>query len=256
MSAQPSPDNSKLAIVTGTTAGIGAEVATQLLAAGWSVIGVARRKTQHDSPRYSHLAADLSDAVAASRRIEEQLAPILRDRKWSRLGLVNNAASPDLLGVGERTDVEALQRVFTVNAVVPVWLMGFVARHRAGDIPLRIVNVSSSAARDAAPGLLAYGSSKAALRMAGMVLASEWESTAAHAPHRRNIAVQSYEPGVVETDMQKLARSLAPETFPWGGLFHDFVRRGIVVTPAEPAAEIVAFLEDDKLLGFSEARLS
>ena len=252
----PSSNNSKLAIVTGTSAGIGAEVATQLLDAGWSVIGVARRKTQHDSPRYSHLAADLTDIVAASRRIDEQVAPILRDRKWSRIGLVNNAASPDLLGVGERTDVEAFHRVLAINTVVPVWLMGFVARNRAEDIPLRIVNVSSGAARQAVPGLLAYGSSKAALRMAGMVLAAEWESTVAHAPQRTNVAVRSYEPGVVETDMQKLARSLAPETFPWGALFHDFVRRGIVVEASEPAAEIVAFLERDDDLGFSEARLA
>jgi len=256
MTTQPTPDNPKLAIVTGTTAGIGAEVATQLLAAGWSVIGVARRTTQHDSQRYSHLAADLTDVVSASRRIEEQVSPMLRDRKWSRIGLVNNAASPDLLGVGERTDVEALHRVFAINTVVPVWLMGFVARNRAADVPLRIVNVSSGAARQATPGLLAYGSSKAALRMAGMVLAAEWESALPHAPQRQNLAIQSYEPGVVETDMQKLARSLPPETFPWGGLFHDFVRRGIVVTPAEPAAEIVAFLEGDDQLGFSEARLA
>src|SRR5690349_8894328 len=123
MTIQPPDDNSKLAIVTGTSAGIGAEVATQLLAAGWSVIGVARRTTQHQGQRYSHLAADLSDAASASRRIEEQVSPILRDRKWSRIGLVNNAASPDLLGVGERTDVEALQRVLAINTVVPIWLM-------------------------------------------------------------------------------------------------------------------------------------
>jgi len=248
-------ENSKLAIVTGTTAGIGAETATQLLTAGWSVIGIARRTTQHDSPRYSHLAADLTDATSASRRIDEQVGPILRDKKWSRIGLVNNAANPDLLGVGERTDVEALQRVLAVNTVVPVWLMGFVARNRTGDIPLRIVNVSSAAARQASPGLLAYGASKAALRMAGMVLVAEWESSVPHAPKRLNVAVRSYEPGIVETDMQKLARSLPPETFPWGGLFHDFVREGIVVSPAEPATEIVAFLEADDQLGFSEGRL-
>lgn len=256
MTGSAATDNAKLAIVTGTTAGIGAEVATQLLAAGWSVIGIARRTTQHDSPRYSHLAADLTDVVSASRRIDEQVAPMVRDKKWSRIALVNNAASPDLLGVGEKTDVEALQRVLAVNTVVPVWLMGFVARNRTGDIPLRIVNVSSAAARQATPGLLAYGGSKAALRMAAMVLAAEWESSVPHAPRRKNIAVRSYEPGVVETDMQKLARSLPPETFPWGGLFQDFVRQGVVVPAGEPAAEIVAFLESDGQLGFSEGRLS
>ena len=249
-------DHSKLALVTGTSAGIGAEVVSHLLARDWTVIGVARRTVQNDSPRYTHIATDLSDAAAASKRIDERVAPVLRNGDWIRLALVNNAASPDLLGVGERVDVEALQRVYATNAIMPVWLMGFMTRNRKGDIPLRMLNVSSGSAVRPYPGLLAYGSSKAALRMSAMVLVAEWESTVPHATQRKNVAVRSYEPGVVETDMQRLARSLPPETFPWGDLFHEFLRRGINVTPAQPAAEIVDFLESSEDQGFSEARLT
>ena len=251
MTKAETPD--KLAVVTGTSGGIGAAVALQLVSRGWQVVGIARRTAQF-GVAYTHIATDLADVPSATRAIESIAQPLLYER-WSRIGLVNNAASPDLLGIGESVDAAALARVYAVNTVMPVWLMGFMARNRRGDGPLRIVNVSSAASARPTPGLVAYGGSKAALRMSAMTLVTEWQSTVPHAPRRPRIAVRSYEPGVVDTDMQRLARSLTPDTLPWNGMFHDFVRRGIVVDAKAPAGEIVAFLESDDDVGFSEARL-
>jgi len=251
MTKARTPD--KLAIVTGTSAGMGAAVVQGLLPRGWRVVGISRRPVEFGDA-YTHIATDLADVGHATAAIESGVRPLF-DAPWSRVALVNNAASPDLLGIGEGIDANALARLYTVNTVMPVWLMGLVARSRRGDAPLRIVNVSSGAGRTAVPGLLAYGSSKTALRMAAMTFVAEWESTVPRAPRRSNIAVRSYEPGVVDTDMQRLARSLSPEVFPWVGMFHDFLRRGIVVDAAKPAIEIVEFLESDGDLGFSEGRL-
>lgn len=251
MTKAQTPD--KLAVVTGTSAGIGAAVALQLVSRGWLVVGIARRKAQF-GVAYTHIATDLGDVAAAPPAIESIAQPLLSEH-WSRIGLVNNAASPDLIGVGERVHAEALARIYAVNTVLPVWLMGFMARNRRDDCPLRIVNVSSAASGRPTPGLVAYGGSKAALRMSAMTLVTEWQSMVPHAPRRPKIAVRSYEPGVVDTDMQRLARSLTPEALPWGGMFHDFVRRGIVVDAKAPATEIVEFLESDDDVGFSEARL-
>jgi NAD(P)-dependent dehydrogenase (short-subunit alcohol dehydrogenase family) len=116
------------------------------------------------------------------------------------------------------------------------------------------VNLSSGAAKHAFPGLAAYAASKAALRMAGMVLASELASPSRTTPPLADYALVSYEPGIVETDMQKGARSLSPDTFPWVQLFHDFAAQGRLVDPAEPAREIVDILEQDGLPEFSERR--
>jgi NAD(P)-dependent dehydrogenase (short-subunit alcohol dehydrogenase family) len=244
----------KIAIVTGTSAGIGAAVVRELIDDRWRVIGISRRSASFGDA-YTHLSTDLGDVPLATSAIESIVRPILADKSWTRIGLVNNAASADLLAIGESADPSALARVYAVNTVIPIWLMGFVARNRRGDVPLRIVNVSSGAGRSATPGLLAYGSSKAALRIAGMTLVAEWESNVRYAPRRANVAVRSYEPGVVDTDMQNFARSLPPEKFPWNGLFRDFYQREMLVEPARPAREIVAFLANDGDVGFSDARL-
>ena len=42
--------NRRLAIVTGTSSGIGEEVARQLLQRKWEVIGIARRAVAMDTP--------------------------------------------------------------------------------------------------------------------------------------------------------------------------------------------------------------
>ena len=243
----------KLAIVTGTSRGIGTAVARQLVAAGWTVIGVARGASVVTDDNYHHVTVDLGDTAAMRDCLTSSLVPWIARDTWSRLGLVNNAASPDLLGVGERADpVEAL-RVYAVNTVAPVWLMSLVARERIGEIPLRIVNLSSGAGVHAIPGVAVYGGTKAALRQSSAILAAEWSSTVPHAPARRDIAVRIYAPGVVETSMQVLARGLDRETLPWGDTYHEYVRRGYVLDPSVPAAEIVSFLETSEAPAFSEA---
>jgi len=245
----------KLALVTGTTSGVGSATATLLLEHDWEVIGVSRGAAARSHPRYRHVRLDLGDLAQVVSVLERDVAPSIANGGWSRVALVNNAASADLLGPVERLGALELSAVHSVNFVAPVWLMGFVSRHTPKDAVLRIVNVSSGAAVRALPGLAAYSSAKAALRMAGMVLATEWESTVEHAPTRANAAIMSYEPGAVDTPMQTTARSQARSEFPWVDLFIGMRDRGILVEPEVPAVEIVAFVEADGSPVFCERRL-
>src|SRR4029078_13018950 len=103
--------------------GIGAEVARQLLALDWTVIGVARGAAVISSSRYRHISVDLGDTGAMRESLTRELVPAIARESWSRLGWVNNAAATGLLGVGERTDPAATLRVYAVNVVAPIWLM-------------------------------------------------------------------------------------------------------------------------------------
>lgn len=245
----------RFALVTGTSAGVGAAVAARLLDRGWTVVGIARRPASIAHVRYEHLSVDLQDLPASIASIEGHVGPLLDRGPWRLIGLVNNAAAPGMLRPVEKLEPQELLRLYAVNVAAPIWLMGFAVRHSHADAALRIVNVSSGAAVHAFPGLAAYASSKAALRLAGMVLAAELDSPLRMTAAQRDAAILSYEPGIVDTDMQTTARSQSPDDFPWVAMFRDFAARGVMVSPAAPAADIVEFLETDGHPRFSERRL-
>lgn len=247
-------DSNRLAIVTGTSSGIGAALAEALLAEGWAVIGLSRRKAVFESRYYRHLTIDLADLSKLEAIANAQIEPAFASRHWRRIGLVNNAALSGSKRGLEETDPTELANIFLVNTVAPVYLMGFVTRVVHAGIPLRIVNISSGAAVQAYPGIGDYSASKAALRMAGMALAAELDSPDRPGGQRDDVCILSYEPGVVDTAMQEEARSTTSEEFPWHQPFRDFYEQGMLEDPEDVVDDIVDFLDQDHDETFIEAR--
>ena len=215
--------------------------------------GIARRPATIRHPQYTHLRIDLSEIDETTSVVAQTVVPMLTAQAWKRVGLVNNAAAGGQLGPTEMIDTRALARIYAVNVSTPIHLMGIFVKCASPGAALRIVNVSSGAAVRAFPGLTAYGSSKAALRMAGMVLGSELDSPQ-HAPSI-DASILSYEPGTVDTEMQTETRNTPAAQFPWVQIFKDFKANKQLVTPDKPAAEIVAWLATDGQPRFSERRL-
>lgn len=245
------PSFQRLALVTGTSAGLGREVARALLASGWSVLGVARRGAALDHPAYRHERLDLGDLPA----VEAFAAGLAADpaiAAATRLGLVNNAARLGAVRPLTRLSASDLVAALALNAVAPLLLSGALAR-LAGGRPLRIVDVSSGAAVRARAGRTVYSSSKAALRLGGMALAAEAE--AGIGGTARDLAVVSYEPGMVDTAMQAENRAASPADLPDVALFRALQAEGRLAPPERPAAEIAALLDRDDLPFFSERRL-
>lgn len=243
----------RLAIVTGTSSGIGEELARQLLARGWHVIGIARRAATLSAPSYTHSSIDLGDVSHLGTRIEAEFGARLRDPALTRLALVNNAADVALLGQVDQLDPVRMLQTYAVNTVAPAVLMGWVLRTASPRLPIRIVNVSSGAAVEGFPGLGAYGATKAALRMAGMVLAAELDFRAAGGTSR-DATIWSYEPGVVATPMQEAVRTSSAETVPIVGIFQQLKDEGQLLHVSAPVGDIVAYVEGDGHPTFSEKR--
>jgi hypothetical protein len=247
-------DDRRLALVTGTSSGIGAALAAALLERGWTVIGLARRAVDFGHPRYRHVRLDLADLDALETVARQDLEPVVAETGWARVALVNNAALSGQSKGLEHTEPGPLRELLAVNTAAPMFLMGFVTRVAPPAVPLRIVNVSSGAAVRAYPGLGDYCASKAALRMAGMALAEELESDQRPGGRRADAAVFSYEPGVVDTPMQTASRSHSTEEFPWVQPFKDFAAQGMLAQPEAVIGEIVEFVEGEARESFVERR--
>ena len=230
----------RLALVTGTSSGIGAAVAKELLKRGWTVVGIARRQAKLGE-RYQHLALDLSE-VSSAAKIEKQFGAKLGGGAWQRVGLVNNAAV-GLAGRVQNFDAGELAKSFVVNTAMPLWLIGLAIKHAKA--PVRVVNLSSGAAVRPFPGLAPYCAAKAGLHLGGASIAAE------DAP---NLHILSYQPGVVDTEMQLATRSQSLDAFPWGTTFRQYHAEGRLVAPERPAAEIVEFLEAEGGERFTERR--
>ncbi|MGM0576425.1 MAG: SDR family NAD(P)-dependent oxidoreductase [Myxococcota bacterium] len=244
---------SRLAIVTGTSRGLGLAVARTLLDEGWSVLGSARSEAPGELCRdgYSHVIADLSEPAAAAERFEEAVDDLMGRVEPERLGLVNNAGVLAPIAPTPDLGPDDLIRALTVNVAAPVWLMGLLVR-RASDVPLRIVNIGSGASTSAYPGWSAYCSTKAALRMAGMVLGAELEEVPDL--EGRDVAVVDFAPGVVATGMQERIRATDASRFPRRAKFVELHETGQLLEPGEPAAEVSRILASDDLPPFSERR--
>ncbi|MAF65533.1 MAG: short-chain dehydrogenase [Planctomycetes bacterium] len=242
----------QLAIVTGTSRGIGAAVARELLERDWRVMGCARGPAAPGlgGERYHHRTLDLADTGAVKRWFEGGFPATSDIAAAERVGLVNNAAvlGTDLV---EDLDLAATVRALTVNVAVPVWLAGLVLRH-APDCPVRVVDLSSGAATSAVPGWAAYCAGKAALHMAGTVLAEELAQAPALAG--RDLRLVSYAPHVVATSMQEEIRATSPERFPCLEAFIDLEREGRLVGAEGPAREIADLLASDDLPPHSTRR--
>lgn len=247
MSAQ----DTKVAVVTGTSSGIGRAAAEAFLAAGWRVVGAARRDASIDHAAYVHHRVDLGDARDIARFAEAVVDPLFVSDA-GRIALVNNAARVGALARVRDAAMDGLAALLALNAAAPITLMGRCVARRRDGVALRIVNISSGAAHTPIPGLSDYCATKAALRIAGQTLALELEVDGVPP---QDVALLSYEPGLVETAMQELGRGSDPAVFPSQPVFAGFREDGLVVSPDEVVGAIVDFAESSAPSGhFSEAR--
>jgi 3-oxoacyl-[acyl-carrier protein] reductase len=142
----------KVCLVTGSTAGIGLEVARRLAAEGAHVVTTGRRD---EGPGELHVAADLTERGAPGRIV----AAIVE--RFGRIdGLVNNAGGTEIRKLAELTD-DDWQRSFELNLMTAVRTTRAALPQMASGSA--IVNVSSTAAKRPSLGMPDYSVLKAAL---------------------------------------------------------------------------------------------
>ncbi|HWE67586.1 MAG TPA: SDR family oxidoreductase [Acidimicrobiales bacterium] len=191
----PAPKDNTTALVTGSSSGIGADIARELAQRGHGLTLVARREdrlnalagelAQAHGVRAEVIAADLTDAESRAALPGE-----LERRGLTVDILVNNAGFTTMGPVykAEREKELSMVRI-NMEAVVDLctlFVAGMVTRHRGA-----ILNTASTAAFQPLPGQAVYAASKSFVLSYGRALGSELTGT--------GVTVTTLCPGPVET---------------------------------------------------------
>jgi ketoreductase RED2 len=226
----------KVAVVTGSSSGIGEQIARRLAALGASVVVNSSSSTADGEriaaelgERASYVQADISDEAQARRMIDEVVG------RYGRLDvLVNNAGWTTRV---DHRDLDALtddifRRTFDVN-VWGTWAVTKAAiPHLARSDDASIVTITSIAGLRPIGSSLAYAMSKAALNHMTALLAKSY------AP----IRVNAVAPGLVKT----------PWTEQWDDLHEAMARRNPLkraATPDDVAEAVLGLLRNRYVTG-------
>jgi NAD(P)-dependent dehydrogenase (short-subunit alcohol dehydrogenase family) len=199
----------KVAIVTGSTRGLGRAIAQGFACAGATVVISSRKADLCNDVAAEIQNATGSKAIGVACHVGDwETVPKFVEQVVDALGridvLVNNAGiNPALQTVGT-VDLNLWRKIFNVNLEGALRMSQCVAPVMRDGDGGSIINIGTMEAYAATPISIAYGASKAALRHLTMSMANEW------APW--GIRVNILSPGPFETDMITAAESQHPGT--------------------------------------------
>ena len=187
--------NNKVALVTGSSKGIGAATAKKLAAAGASVVINYASSSDAAQNGVDSITAAGGKAVAIKADLSkpqeiEQLFAKAHEAFGQLDILVNNAGIYSQSGI-EDVNPEDFYRLFNLN-VLGLMLATQQAVKAFGDNGGSIINISSIVANGTIPGVLTYSATKGAVNTITGALSRELGP--------RKIRVNAISPGMVETE--------------------------------------------------------
>ena len=180
---------SKIALITGATAGFGTAICRALIQAGYFVIGTGRRTERLTSlkaelgEKFLPLAFDISDRLATQEIIKSL------PTQWKNIDLlVNNAGLALGLESADKANLDDWEQMIDTNIKGLVNITRFVLPQMVERNTGHIINLSSIAGTYPYPGGNVYGGTKAFVTQFSLNLRADLAG--------KNIRVTSIEPGL------------------------------------------------------------
>jgi len=234
----------QLTIITGASRGLGKALAEALLAPGQLLVCMARSSmsglemaaARHGcllDARNVNLANVNAGVAALANSIGEVNAATVRS-----VTLINNAGSVEPLMPAERLKPEEVTSTLALNLATPIALTSAFLRLTADwPVPRKVLNISSGSAHNAFRGWSVYAATKAGLDQFSRCVALEQQVR----PNGARIV--SLAPGVIDTAMQEVLRSVTPEEFGEQPRMVVAKASGGLLAPAVVASRILAYLQ-------------
>jgi NAD(P)-dependent dehydrogenase (short-subunit alcohol dehydrogenase family) len=187
----------KVALVTGSTRGIGKSIAEELARAG-AKVAVSSRKAEAVQATVSELQAQgfqvLGKPCNVSRKEELQALVDATREKWGRIDIVvANAASNPYYGPLTGIQDEAFDKIFANNVKSVIWLAAMTLPQMGSGGSFTVVGSIGGLLANTVIG--AYGISKAADHHLVRNLAAEWGP--------KGVRVNAIAPGLVKTEFAR-----------------------------------------------------
>jgi len=213
----------RVAVVTGASSGIGAEIARLLAARGDLCILLARRAERLEALA-EELGGEAEPCDVSDRAAVESVAARVLERHPKIDLLVNNAGIPGRTSFLDG-DPEVIERLIRINYLGAIWcLRAFLSGLRAA-APADVVNIVSVSGVVAGPPSGPYSASKHAQLAFSRTVAAELRG--------ERIRVYSDKPGITET-----------EGFPQSWLPSRVQR--VVIGPQEVAEHVLRSLDEGR----------
>lgn len=186
--------DSRVALVTGASSGIGEAAAVALAGAGWTVVGAARRLERLEPLRAKGVTphvVDVSDDESMVTLVDDVVA------EHGRIDVLVNNAGYSVFGAVEDVPVEVARRQLEVNVLGLSRMSQLVLPHMRAAGAGRIINIASVAGHVSEPLGGWYHASKYAVEALSDAMRMEL------APH--GVRVSIIEPGAIRTEFGDIA---------------------------------------------------